>query len=206
MKTREPTLTELAAFGAAWDAHWPDVAPVGYELRYRAPETWVRFHSLPESKRYPGDRSERDEVLRRHLVLLGELGVLCGTQTTDLRVITVSGSSSTTPVPREARIARAFPSGRHWRSLPLEPDWPDDDSWWVHYFLGRCTLTSRRLRNLLRLVMVDRAEGVVIAPAGAQWLYHPYDGGADVIAPSTEVREILRERHADWLSAHPSGL
>jgi len=168
----------------------------------------VRFHSLPESKRYPDDRSERDEVLRRHLVLLGELCALSGTQTTELRVITVSGSSSTTPVPRAGRIARAFPSGRPWRSLQLDPDpgWPDDEPWWVHYFLGRCTLTSRRLRNLLRLVMVDRAEGVVIAPAGAQWLYAPYDGGGDVIAPSTQVREILRARHTDWLSVHPSGL
>ncbi|TQS31246.1 hypothetical protein FLW16_00640 [Microbispora sp. KK1-11] len=39
-----------------------------------------------------------------------------------------------------------------------------------------------------------------------RWLYHPYDGGADVIAPTRTERDALKERHRDWLSAHPLGL
>ncbi|WP_455550625.1 DUF3885 domain-containing protein [Actinomadura geliboluensis] len=35
---------------------------------------------------------------------------------------------------------------------------------------------------------------------------HPYDGGADVIAPTVQDRDALRRGHADWLSARPSGL
>jgi hypothetical protein len=47
---------------------------------------------------------------------------------------------------------------------------------------------------------------VIIAPPDDDWLYHPYDGGADVIAASSDARDVLRTRFAAWLSSHPSGL
>ncbi|MEU8403165.1 hypothetical protein AB0C28_49000 [Nonomuraea sp. NPDC048892] len=37
-------------------------------------------------------------------------------------------------------------------------------------------------------------------------LYHPYDGGADVILTNTQERDTLKAAHTDWLSKHPSGL
>jgi hypothetical protein len=48
--------------------------------------------------------------------------------------------------------------------------------------------------------------GVIVTTAGLRWLYHPYDGGADIIAASTDRRDQLRQAHEDWLSAHPAGL
>lgn len=39
-----------------------------------------------------------------------------------------------------------------------------------------------------------------------RWLYHPDDGGADVIAPTPEGRDALRLKYRDWLSKHPKGL
>jgi hypothetical protein len=48
--------------------------------------------------------------------------------------------------------------------------------------------------------------GVIITTAEMGWLYAPYDGGADVIAASPDHRDRLRRAHADWLSAHRSGL
>jgi hypothetical protein len=47
---------------------------------------------------------------------------------------------------------------------------------------------------------------VLLADAGLRWLYHPYDGGMDVMLPSTAERDVLRDRYRDWLSVHPSGL
>ncbi|MFF3461319.1 hypothetical protein [Streptomyces sp. NPDC002619] len=35
---------------------------------------------------------------------------------------------------------------------------------------------------------------------------HAYDGGADVILATPGERNVLRDRHADWLSGHPGGL
>lgn len=36
-------------------------------------------------------------------------------------------------------------------------------------------------------------------------IHHPYDGGADVILPTPEERDRLRNRHSAWLSTRPSG-
>jgi hypothetical protein len=46
---------------------------------------------------------------------------------------------------------------------------------------------------------------VLITDANLRWLFHPYDGGMDVIAPTTADRDALRDRHRDWLSKHPQG-
>jgi hypothetical protein len=47
---------------------------------------------------------------------------------------------------------------------------------------------------------------VIIAPADLAWLYHPYDGGADVITRYKGERDALARRHSDWLPANPAGL
>ena len=36
-------------------------------------------------------------------------------------------------------------------------------------------------------------------------IHHPYDGGADVLLPTTAERDALIQRHTDWLSRHPNG-
>lgn len=62
------------------------------------------------------------------------------------------------------------------------------------------------LDPLLRQVADDETGGVIIAPPDLRWLYHPYDGGADVIAPSTAERDALAKRFANFLSEQPLGL
>lgn len=62
------------------------------------------------------------------------------------------------------------------------------------------------LDRFSRAVADDRIAYAIIAPLDLRWVYHPYDGGADVIAPTAHDRDVLKNRHADWLSAHPAGL
>lgn len=45
-----------------------------------------------------------------------------------------------------------------------------------------------------------------VADTELRRIHHPYDGGADVVLASAAERDELRERHAAWLSSHPSGL
>ncbi|MEV0456724.1 hypothetical protein AB0H89_16345 [Catellatospora methionotrophica] len=59
---------------------------------------------------------------------------------------------------------------------------------------------------LLRAVADDELANVMLAPPDLRWLYHPYDGGADVILPTGGQRDELKHRHRDWLSDHPAGL
>ncbi|MFE5589239.1 hypothetical protein [Streptomyces sp. NPDC056549] len=63
----QKALTEL------WQQHWPNCPPVGYKLRDPNRDLWVRFHSLPESKRYAEAESEYTVVLERYNAVLDEL-------------------------------------------------------------------------------------------------------------------------------------
>ena len=49
----------------------------------------------------------------------------------------------------------------------------------------------------------DEIAYAIIAPLDLRWLYHPYDGGADVIASTVRDRDVLKDRHADWLIGLP---
>lgn len=191
------------ALRALWEHRWGlDPDDVG-NLRPNS-DRWVRFHSLPGSKQYADDEAEYQEILRRHRVVLEELasGERAGTH-----LFVVVGSWSTTPVPAPlaAIVAAALPGAQHWWSaLREEPD-HDDDGVWDHYYIARLELDDPSLEDLLMRV-ADWWMQVAITAPGLDWLYHPYDGGADVYAASAADRDALRDRHADWLSSHPYGL
>lgn len=56
-----------------WQLNWPDCPPVGHELKRFYASRWVRFHSLPESKRYADTPAEYDSLLHRHNTVLSAL-------------------------------------------------------------------------------------------------------------------------------------
>lgn len=45
----------------------------------------------------------------------------------------------------------------------------------------------------------DMTDGVILTDAACTWVFHPYDGGAVVIAAGAEDRDRLATAHADWL-------
>lgn len=212
-----------AELDARWRERWAGVRPVGHELRTTAHSTWVRFHSLPESKRYPDTEIEYAVLLERHRRVLEDLQATqrlraqadvaigkasgtteAGSTEETVWVVTVAWSGSNDVVAREPDVAAAMPDAEYWQSLPYgdDPAYPV----WMHLYLSVSRVGSPELTSLVRLVADDRAREVIVADRGLRWLYHPYDGGADVIAPSTAVRDELRDRYRAWLSQHPRGL
>lgn len=190
--------TDIDAFDTAWRARWPGVFPIGHELRDLAATTWVRFHSLPESKRYAENKAEYDELISRHVTLLNELSAATGTD--DLLVVTSTWSQTSKPSDETPRRRTAFPVTNHWKTIPA------DAHGWIHLRVATTTPDDPHLRTLLLQVADDKAPGVILTPPNAAWLYHPYDGGADVIAPDVRTRNTLIAAHHDWLSPYPSGL
>jgi hypothetical protein len=77
---------------------------------------------------------------------------------------------------------------------------------WAHLWVSPMSLHDSGLEQILRLAADDGSGALLIVPVAMGWLYAPYDGGADVIADTSQRRDHLRESHASWLSAHPSGL
>ncbi|MCX5741595.1 MAG: hypothetical protein NT062_03745 [Proteobacteria bacterium] len=185
-------------FAQDWQRRWPRCRPIGHELRACARATWVRFHSLPVSRRYPEDEADVVELLHRHDTILDDL--VAASADERVVVITCAWSDGPTPVPRDAATQALRPDAAWVMSVE------ESVGSWTH--LHAETLAWRRgeLAGLLRAVACDAAGGVIVADADLTWLYHPYDGGGDVIAASALQRDRLRTTYRDWLSAHPEGL
>ncbi len=187
-ESAQTDLTEL------WQQHWPDCPPVGYKLRNPYQDLWVRFHSLPESKRYAEDESEYAVVLERYNILLDELFAGGG-----VYVVTPMWTT-------EAEVPRFQPNDGYWQTLLVEDDPDPEFRTYCHLVAARRPWRYGCLDELLRDIADDKVAGVLIADTQMRRVCHPYDGGADVFLTTPEERNRMRDRHADWLSSHPSGL
>ena len=167
---------DTAGLTALWVGAWGDCRPVSYELRGCLRDRWVRFHSLPGSKRYAGSEEEYAELIRRHLVVLAELLSHEGAdQSRELVVVTASWSDSPRPAPRPAELAGALPAATYWTSVLTDDSIPAEETW-THLWASPARLHGEELARLLRLVADDATGGVIITTAEMGWLYHPFPG------------------------------
>ncbi|MEJ3746162.1 hypothetical protein WEI85_23095 [Actinomycetes bacterium KLBMP 9797] len=185
---------DTAALDALWEQRWAGYSKAPYELR-TIKDRWVRFHALPHAKRYPETEAEYRTVLSRHNTILAEL------VTGDALLVVTSGYSEQ-PVPRvPARSAPAVavqPRATYWCSVCMD-DEPGLEIY-LHLYVDHVAWRPGRLDPLLRKVADDTVANVLLAPPDLSWLYHPYDGGMDVVLPTTAARDALRDRHRAWLS------
>ncbi|MFD0275437.1 hypothetical protein ACFVHB_16250 [Kitasatospora sp. NPDC127111] len=184
----QPELTAL------WERRRPAAPPIGHLVSDPYAEVWVRFHSLPESKRYPDGEDEYAIVLERYNTVLDEL--FAGRE---IHVVT-SRWTSTPGLPRRR------PRAAHWQTLLTRDDPNPKFRIHQHLFVDRRPWHPGSLDRLLRAVADDAVADVIIADTRFDRVHHPYDGGADVLLTTPEERDRLRDRHADWLSRHPQGL
>lgn len=185
---------DLVALSALWDERWPGCSKLPFELR-GIPAGWVRFHTLPGSKRYPETEAEYEIVLARHNAVLSHLA-------TEATVLVVTASYA--EAARSPETVAVHPDAVHWTSERID-DEPGFESW-IHLHVSQEPWSAGRLDALLRHVADNVIADVMIADPGLRWLYHPYDGGMDVVLPTTTARDALRHHHREWLSKHPSGL
>lgn len=158
-------------------------------------DRWVRFHSLPGGLRYPrrGLLGRRDwrELLTRHTTVIDELCALAP-----------AGFLSRPEWPNgdtaSAANARWRSTGLSWRA------WADEvagDSPPLTFLAASVTWPSLWGEWWLRATAVGEVRGALI-PADLSWIAAPYDGGIDVMLPTTGHRDAVRERYASWLPAH----
>ncbi|MFC9842869.1 hypothetical protein ACFWFF_02230 [Streptomyces sp. NPDC060223] len=149
---------------------------------------------MPESKRYADDESEYTVVLERYNTVLDEL--FAGA---DVYVITPLWTT-------EAEVPSSQPVTGYWQSLLVEDDPDPEFRTYCHLFAARRPWRRGCIDESLRDIADDKVAGVLITDTRMQRIHHPYDGGADVFLATSEERDRVRDRHADWLSRHPSGL
>ncbi|WP_134663143.1 MULTISPECIES: hypothetical protein [unclassified Amycolatopsis] len=186
---------------ALWREQWPQCRPLADGLKHAYPDRWVRFHSLPESQRYPGTDAEYEIVLGRYNTVLDEL---FGGQ--EVWIVTADWSGSPEPPELSGRHALWNPSAQHWATVRANESETDPEFIvYTHLYAGRRRWRTGLVDRLLRTVADDGTANVMIASLSFDRVHHPYDGGADILLPTTGERDELKRRHADWLSAHSSG-
>jgi hypothetical protein len=185
-----------------WQRRFPGCEPIGYRLREAFPERWVRFHSLPGSKRYAENEAETATLLARHNRILSELA-----RPGQEVVLLITGHSETPdPADLESEVQALDPAAAPWRTFTVddEDDFESPTCW--HAFASRREWQPGVFDPLVRLAADDKLGSLLVVAPDCRWLLHPYDGGMDVIAESTRARDRLKARHRKWLSARPDGL
>jgi hypothetical protein len=182
-----------------WRAHFP-WPPIAHTLRSRCPDRWFRIHTLPQSKRYPENEPEYCEIVRRHNTLLDDLLGSGG------EAVLVTSAASLMPEPAAAAEADdATRDARFWLTIPMhEHDDFDVPTYW-HLFHRPLRWRAGMLDALLRRVAQWQTVNVMILSTAVPHLYHPYDGGADVLVEAEVRRDELRAKYASWLSPRPDG-
>jgi len=181
-----------------WDVNFAGCAPIGSRLRMAFPERWVRFHCLPESKRYAESETELATAVRRYDALLDDLN---GSRQ-DVVLITTGYSDSAEPVRSYPMLREIDAAAAPWRTLRVE----DADPVCWHFYASTHRWPPTHLNALLRLVAQDELANILIVAQDCSWVFYPYQGGMDVIAASVLRRDALAQSHAEWIPAGIDGL
>lgn len=180
----------------AWRALTNDAPPIAHDLRITCGPRWVRFHSLPESKRYAESEQEYCEILKRHDAIVSTFAA----DGDLLHLLTAGYSATQSPVRSYTELDTLDPNSEPWRSVQIE------EAWYYHVFRSTFRWSTGAAHPILRLVADDIVREVVFVAEDGRWAYHPYDGGGDLICPDAETRNELAARYREWLSEHPLGL
>jgi len=191
-------MIDANSFSKKWNIDWTKPG-LGLGL---GTVKWLRFHTLPNSKRYPDNDQELATILTRHHTLLNELGA--GKQ--PLLVVVSAWTNVPEPSPEPwDKYGRLDIDVSYWQSVLENPDETDPDfKSYRQLYVGSFPSQDEKLDALLRQVANDKMSGAILTPEDFSWIYHPYDGGVDILLSSVEEREKLMGSHEDWLPVPPT--
>lgn len=191
----------MKGFRTAWDAAHPGCNPVGYMMRAAGAPNWVRFHSLPGSKRYAETDEERQTLLARQNQLAGEVlgeGGAAWLVQTCWPMPWPEGEDALFQAIREHGLTFAF-------EFQDADDAPDERRpWRAHAALVRWK--SHAVDDLLWSIAEDRAGRTLWMSEQTGAVFAPYDGGVDLFLPSADAVSAMKSDHRSWLSTRPDGL
>ncbi|MCJ2131477.1 hypothetical protein [Methylobacterium sp. E-045] len=172
-------------FRTDWSRFHHNLEPTGWLLRSGS-IPWVRFHALPDSKRYAEDATERATILARAYALAAEVlgeGAPCW------MIVSRTGEE----------VAGTAPA--------LEWTYDDDGdlSIWRSYVSLIEWRTGEHDQVLTDIAEWKTANEVWMARATGE-IFAPYDGGFDLFLSDWTRVAFLKQKWADWLSSHPEGL
>ncbi len=191
-------MNELGAF---WSAEYQKTLPIADDLKAHYPERWIRIHTLPGSKRWPATEEEYEIILDRHNSVLHYLAA----GRSQLYLVTAEYTQAMNASRSIETLLRVDPHAQLWQAVSMSQIDPDDTGYWQLYS-SEWTWRQGVFDDILRLVADDQLRGVMIVSTAGRWIYHPYDGGADILMSIPSERAKIAREYEEWVSKHPEGL
>jgi len=187
----------MSEFASQWARFHPLGPPVAHILRQAEPATWVRFHSLPLSKRYATSKREKWTVLDRANTLasnvLGEHS-LCWLVQAEPDYGDAANDADAYGTIAEYRLSFEF------ERPPLE----DDCAYRI--FAAPVTWSAGAFNDLISKCADDERPPTMWVSVTTGAAFAPYDGGTDLFLPTAAEVAALKREFSDWLTDHPDGL
>ncbi len=192
----------MVSFETEWNQRYGEYRPVGFALRIGGARHWVRFHALPESKRYAETEAERAVVLARmNTLAMAVLGnASCW----------IVQATYRDPEAETDKVEHLWPPAVTLH-LPVafQFEGSDDEAcgeglWIVHAL--ECRWATGRFDQTLEAIADDTAAKTLWMSRSTGAVFAPYDGGADLFLPTAAEVDRLKVSHSDWLSTYPPGL
>jgi hypothetical protein len=196
-------------FQPIWSAATGKMPPVTYLFQGEFQDRWFRIHSLPESKRYADTPAEWQLLLQRqHTLLKDLLGA-------EKRLLLFTGYYTHGEAEHATGFQDFIAREAAFRELSFTPlptvDLHVLDSEvyepGAHYWplLAELAPNAPQLEAILCAIADDISRAVFIGEH-SHVLVAPYDGGVDIILPSSQLRDRYRHKYSAWLSARADGL
>ena len=182
-----------------WVSEYPLSPPIGFLLQEKYGHNWFRIHSLPGSKRYPENDAEMHEVLRRHNTVLEALL----RPHNDFVLLTTGYSDA--PSPSTPKLLQADSTLRDRSNFAFTVTSDTGSPYW-HFFVSPLNWQHGCLDSMLSQVATDKIADILVVGVEQNCLYHPYDGGGDIIVCNDKARATLKQTFSAWLSPRTDGM
>lgn len=184
-----------------WNELIPNFLPLSHELKNQFNERWLRIHTLPESKRYPDNESEYKEILKRHNLILSDLLE----ENNSLIFLSFGYGLNENSIEKDNLLVKLGFQENFWMSINVSDD-SDEESYFWNVFYDEIKFSENSLNNIFRLIDDEEIRDIMLFSIEKNFVYHPYDGGADIIFKNSKLRDKYKEEYKTWVSNHPQGL
>jgi len=188
-------------FQEYWAEHFGDEPPLSYRFKHSFWKNWIRFHALPESKRYADTQAEYDIILKRANILanivLGE-DTECWIFSTIPEYLLLQQDQDVISFLEKFNLTKNF-------SFEENEEDSADRPCWVSFSRLSKWKNKKFDTHLLDIADDEAWPKLSWVSTKNNNIFAPYDGGFDLILSSHNTITELRLKFPEWLSNHPEG-
>lgn len=182
-----------------WSKFYQKSPPVGFMLREKYHERWVRVHSLPQSRRYPDGNIDEIEICKRNLDsardVLGTINV------------TLYQSIYSDHVHKTISLSNKWSEKLTFKFVEYKKiSENDEDPYYLMTFGAKFDWDEEIFQQIILDVAKENISNISFFSQETRGVFSPYDGGADLFYFEAEKKEQARKNFKTWLSTREDGL